>query len=186
MYDASINVVFKVLTFFSSRLCCPYHIIKYERLFVWVVNYLADLSASSPNNCLPIADTRSPTIPNYAVDCVSGAFLMVSRAVYERVGGLDEDYFMYGEDIDWCYRIRAGGYRVWYEGSSVTVHHKGGNGGKRSAHSLYHFYNTMLIYYRKHHAARYPTWLTALLSLVMKCLYACHLTVARIRGRLKP
>lgn len=130
--------------------------------------------------------TYLPNDANYAVDCVSGAFLMISRSVHEHVGGLDEDYFMYGEDIDWCYRIRAAGYRVWYEGSAVTVHHKGGNGGKRSAHSLYHFYNTMLIYYRKHHAARYPTWLTALLSLALKCLYACHLTVARIRGRLKP
>ncbi len=129
--------------------------------------------------------TYLPDNANYAVDCVSGAFLMVSRAVYERVGGLDKDYFMYGKDIDWCYRIRAAGYQVWYEGDVVTVHHKGGNGGKRSAHSLYHFYNTMLIYYRKHHAARYPTWLTALLSIALKCLYACHLTFARIRGRLK-
>ena len=129
--------------------------------------------------------TYLPNDVNYAVDCVSGAFLIVSRAVYERVGGLNEDYFIYGEDIDWCYRIRSAGYQVWYKCSVVTVHHKGGNGGKRSAHSLYHFYNTMLIYYRKHHAARYPGWFSGLLSLALRSLYVGHVGIAHIRRKLK-
>ena len=129
--------------------------------------------------------TYLPENDNYAVDCVSGAFLMTSRDVYESVGGLDEDYFMYGEDIDWCYRIRAEGYQIWYEGAVVTVHHKGGNGGKRSAQSLYHFYNTMLIYYRKHHADQYPGWVTSLLSLTLRGLYAGHARFSGIQAKLQ-
>ena len=90
----------------------------------------------------------------YEVDCVSGAFLMVSATVYKQVGGLDEDFFMYGEDIDWCYRIKQEGYKVWYEGSVVTLHLKGANGGKHSEESLRSFYDTMLLYYQKHYAQK--------------------------------
>lgn len=86
---------------------------------------------------------------SYAVDCICGAFMMVPKAVCQSVGGLDEAFFMYGEDIDWCYRIKKHGYGVWYEGSVTTLHLKGGNGGKRSRDSLYHFYDTMYIYYTR-------------------------------------
>lgn len=85
----------------------------------------------------------------YSVDCLSGAFMMVPRAVVETVGGLDEDFFMYGEDIEWCYRIRRAGFDVWYEGSVSTIHLKGGNGGKRSPDSLKHFYDSMYVYFSK-------------------------------------
>lgn len=86
---------------------------------------------------------------SYPVDCLCGAFILLPRQVYEAVGGLDEDYFMYGEDIDWCYRIKAAGYQIWYEGAVTTVHLKGGNGGKRSRESLWHFYDSMYLYYVK-------------------------------------
>lgn len=91
---------------------------------------------------------------SYPVDCLSGAFMMVPTDVAKKVGPLDEDYFMYGEDIDWCYRVKQKGFKVWYEGKVTTVHLKGGNGGKKSQLSLHSFYATMGIYYRKRHPTR--------------------------------
>lgn len=98
----------------------------------------------SQYNLTYLSDSES-----YPVDCLSGAFLMIPKVVKEVVGGFDDDYFMYGEDIDWCYRIKQAGYEIWYEGKVSTVHVKGGNGGKRSPESLKHFYDSMFLYYVK-------------------------------------
>ncbi len=107
----------------------------------------------------------------YPVDTVSGAFLLFPRSVYQLIGGLDEDYFMYGEDIDFCYRMKQKGFAVWYEGSVTTIHLKGGNGGKKSKASLRHFYDTMGIFFEKHYADRYPRWLLALINRLIHFLY---------------
>ncbi len=110
----------------------------------------------------------------YEVDCVSGAFLMTTQAVYEQVGGLDEDFFMYGEDIDWCYRIKQQGYKVWYEGTVSTLHLKGANGGKHSKESLRSFYDTMLLYYQKHHMDKYPKVFELYLRISLSFMYHLH------------
>lgn len=112
---------------------------------------------------------------SYPVDCLCGAFLMVTRSVVDTVGMLDEDFFMYGEDIDWCYRIKKSGYDVWYEGGVTTVHCKGGNGGKKSRESLRHFYDTMHLYFIKtlgHHPHSLPAWL---LRCVVNIMLRVHL-----------
>ncbi|MCF8567858.1 glycosyltransferase family 2 protein [Alicyclobacillus tolerans] len=104
---------------------------------------------------------------SYPVDTVSGAFMLLSRVVYEQIGGFDEDYFMYGEDIDYCYRMKQNGYKVWYDGGVTTTHLKGGNGGKKSKASLFYFYDTMGIFFEKHYMPRYPPWF----GIVFKNLY---------------
>ena len=48
----------------------------------------------------------------YEIDAVSGSYMMIRKAVYDEVGGLDEDFFMYGEDLDWCYRIQKSGWKI--------------------------------------------------------------------------
>lgn len=121
---------------------------------------------------------------SYEVDSLSGAFMLVPRRVYERVGDLDESYFMYGEDIDWCYRIKQDGYKVWYEGTVQVLHLKGGNGGKRSVASLRSFYDTMLVYYKKHHAKHYPAFVQTLLVVALNLLFYMHLFQTRIRHML--
>jgi N-acetylglucosaminyl-diphospho-decaprenol L-rhamnosyltransferase len=60
-----------------------------------------------------------------------GAALLVPRTVLERVGGFDERYFMYGEDVDWCWRIRDAGYRIWFEADAVVRHVGGASGEQR-------------------------------------------------------
>lgn len=119
---------------------------------------------------------------SYEVDCVSGAFLMTTRGVYEQVGGLDEDFFMYGEDIDWCYRIKQQGYKVWYEGSVITLHLKGANGGKHSKESLRSFYDTMLLYYEKHYGDRYPKYYMYILHLILFLLSQFNRMIRRTLG----
>ncbi len=119
----------------------------------------------------------------YEVDCVSGAFMMVARDAYTRTRGFDEDYFLYGEDIDWCYRIKAAGYAVWYEGAVSTLHVKGGNGGKRSPESLQHFYDTMLLYFRKHHAKRHSRVANVSVAAALHVMRTVHVALWRLRGR---
>lgn len=73
------------------------------------------------------------------VQAVSGACLMVKRTVFEQVGGFSEDYFMYGEDLDLCLKIRRAGYGVWHVPPARLVHHGGGSsggGGSTAAHVL--------------------------------------------------
>ncbi len=90
------------------------------------------------------------------VDCIMGAFMMVPRQVIETVGLLDEDFFMYGEDIDWCYRIKEAGYQIIYYPEVRIFHHKKASGiGKRNPKVIAAFYDSMGIFYRKHYQDKY-------------------------------
>lgn len=113
----------------------------------------------------------------YTVDCISGAFFMTTRNVINKIGVLDEDFFMYGEDLDWCFRIKRAGYLIWYVGKETTIHLKGGNGGKRSIQSLRHFYDTMYLYYTKtlSHSRYSPG--SILLCVVIKLMFYTHVIV---------
>lgn len=88
------------------------------------------------------------------VDCLVGAFMMVKREVLEEVGFLDEDYFMFGEDIDWCYRIKEGGWKIVYYPKAKIIHYKGGSG--RTFKTDYEFHRAMYLFYNKHYRDKYP------------------------------
>jgi GT2 family glycosyltransferase len=90
----------------------------------------------------------------HEVDSLSGAFMMVRREAVEEVGLLDENFFMYGEDIDWCYRFKESGWKVVYYGRAEIIHYKGGSG--RSSKALYEFYNAMRLFYDKHYKDKNP------------------------------
>ncbi|PAV07271.1 glycosyltransferase family 2 protein [Methanosphaera cuniculi] len=89
----------------------------------------------------------------YPVDCLVGAYMLMPRCVYESTGGLDEDYFMYGEDIDLCYKIKQEGYKIIYYGKTTITHFKGASGKNRRL--LYEFHNSMRIFYDKHYKDEY-------------------------------
>lgn len=112
---------------------------------------------------------------SYSVGSLCGAFLMVPRIVYEQVGGLDEKYFMYGEDIDWCRTIANSGHLIWYLGTETTIHLKGGNGGKRSPLSIRSFYDSMTIYFEKYYSYRYRTLTKVLIRMAIRTLKIFHL-----------
>jgi GT2 family glycosyltransferase len=109
---------------------------------------------------------RSPQLARYnltfldpdqpaEVDSVVGAYMQLRREVIERIGLLDETFFMYGEDIDWCYRAKQAGYRVMYYPQAVVLHLKSVV-GKLSPKARFEFYRAMLLFYRKHYRAHTP------------------------------
>ncbi|MER2600510.1 MAG: glycosyltransferase family 2 protein [Caldilineales bacterium] len=89
------------------------------------------------------------------VDSVVGAYMQVRGEAIHQAGLLDETFFMYGEDLDWAYRIKQRGWQVWYN-AAVTVLHVKEAASKGSAKARYEFYRAMLVFYRKHYQATTP------------------------------
>ena len=86
------------------------------------------------------------------VDWVSGACLIVRRDVYEKIGGLDERFFMYSEDVDWCLRIWKAGYRVVYLPIAEIIHLIGQTSGKYPFMPIVERHRSMYKYYKKHYS----------------------------------
>jgi len=103
------------------------------------------------------------------VDCVVGAFMMVRRAAIDQVGLLDESFWMYGEDIDWAFRIKQAGWKVLYY-PRVTVLHVKRAASRQNPRTRLEFQRASLIFYRKHYAATTPRLLhlAVLIGLLVK------------------
>ena len=84
------------------------------------------------------------------IEVISGAFCLLRRKALDQVGLLDEDYFMYGEDIDLSYRLLKGGWQNWYVPYDI-IHYKGESTQKSSFRYVHTFYQAMLIFFRKHY-----------------------------------
>ncbi|QBO58847.1 glycosyltransferase family 2 protein [Chryseobacterium salivictor] len=89
------------------------------------------------------------------VDVVTGAFLLIKKSTYEEIGGLDEKYFMYGEDIDLCFTLLRKNYKNWYYGKSSILHHKGESTVKDLKY-LERFYGAMQIFVDKYYKKQKP------------------------------
>ncbi len=98
------------------------------------------------------------------VDSVVGAYMQVRRDAIDRVGLFDDTFWMYGEDLDWAYRIKQAGWIVKYN-PQVTVKHVKRAASKQSSRAQTEFYRAMLIFYRKHYRATTPLWLHSLIML---------------------
>jgi GT2 family glycosyltransferase len=109
---------------------------------------------------------RNPSIAGYLmtatdenatteVDAVSGACLMVRRAAIDQIHGFDEEYYLYGEDMDFCWRAKSAGWKVVYD-PAATITHFGGQGGtgKKKLYATVEWHRAMWIFYRKHRAPR--------------------------------
>ncbi len=88
------------------------------------------------------------------VDVLAGACMWLRKEAVEKVGMLDEDCFMYGEDIDLSYRIIKGGYKNYYFPETTIIHYKGESTKKGSINYVLVFYNAMIIFARKHFTSR--------------------------------
>lgn len=106
----------------------------------------------------------------YELDAVSGSFMMVRREAYEQVGGLDEDFFMYGEDLDWCYRIQHAGWKNYYVPATKIIHYKGESTRRSSLNEIRTFYQAMHLFVRKHHSTSYlfPSFLRLAISVTSR------------------
>jgi GT2 family glycosyltransferase len=98
------------------------------------------------------------------VDAVNGAFMLVRREAIDQVGHLDERYPTPGlDDLDWCYRLKQSGWKVWYEGGVTVLHVKGSSTGETRGRHRYRtlrynlaFHRALGRFYRKWYAGRYP------------------------------
>lgn len=106
----------------------------------------------------------------HEVDSVTGAFFLVRREVISQVGSLDEDFFMYGEDLDWAYRIKQAGGMILFN-PAVTVFHRKKQSGRENSdlplrrRTESYFYHSMKIFYNKHYRHRYGFLITQLVLL---------------------
>ncbi|KRE51045.1 glycosyltransferase family 2 protein [Paenibacillus sp. Soil724D2] len=95
----------------------------------------------------------------YPIDSLVGAFMLIRREAIEQVGMLDEEFFMYGEDIDWCYRIKEAGWVNYYYPRTQIVHYKGASSRRKPFKIIYEFHRAMILFHNKHYRKKY-SWLT--------------------------
>lgn len=115
---------------------------------------------------LPNRDMSKP----HEIDLCISHFMIIRRNVYEEIKGFDEDFFLYGEDVDFCYRVKEAGYKIMYLPQFAVTHLKGGSVGVRK--TTRHLAkrpkehrvkmqqlttNAMILFVRKHYFGKYPT-----------------------------
>lgn len=126
--------------------------------------YMTGIAKKFPNN--PRFNKYHKSYLNlneiHEIDCLVGAFMMVRREAIDEVGMLDEEFFMYGEDIDWCYRIKEAGWKVYYYPHVSIVHYKGASSKKKPTKIVYEFHRAMYLFHKKHFAKRYNIFINFL------------------------
>lgn len=121
----------------------------------------------------------------HSVDVISGAFMVIPRIVIEKVGFFDEVFFMYGEDIDLCYRIKEVGYRVEYNPYIGTVrHYKGQSSKNLKWKSNYEFFRAMRIFYDKHYNNKYSYALKYIVYGGTWLLFFFKMTIGQLLSRI--
>lgn len=132
--------------------------------------YFSKLAALFPKNSLfaRYHQTYRNLFEEHEIDACSGAAMLVRKSAMDKVGLLDERFFMYAEDLDWCKRFREAGYSIFYYPRVVVIHHKHKSGIKNASQKIarktrMHFYDTMLQYYDKHYRDTYPKFVRTVL-----------------------
>lgn len=114
------------------------------------------------------------------VDWVTGAAIMTRREVLETVGGLDEGYFMYSEELDWCRRVKEGGWRIMYEPAAQIIHYVGQSSEQAVTARHINFQQAKLRYFRKYHGQ----FAAAVLRRFLLLSYASQIAVEGVKGAL--
>lgn len=118
------------------------------------------------------------------VDSVSGAFMLIPKAVLARVGVFDESIFMYAEDIDLCYRIKQSGLKVVYYADVFMIHLKGQSGlHTKNKQVIYHFHNGIKIFYDKYYRDKHNFIVTFLMHSAINIRYILTLARASLRRK---
>jgi len=91
----------------------------------------------------------------YEVDAISGAFMMMRREVFNEIGGFDTKFFMYGEDLDFCYRTQQAGYKVYYFSDTEIIHFKGESTKRSTIDETKLFYDAMHLFVKKHFSSSF-------------------------------
>ena len=108
----------------------------------------------------------------YEVDAISGSFMMFRKDVYEKIGGLDEKFFMYGEDLDFCYRAQKSGYKVFYVHSTQIIHYKGESTKRSGLDETKIFYIAMHLFVKKHLSGSFFVGIILQSAIIFRKLFA--------------
>jgi GT2 family glycosyltransferase len=139
------------------------------------------------------------TSTRHEIDMCIAHFMIVPRKVVGELNGWDEDFFLYGEDVDFCYRVKEKGYKVMYLGDVEVLHYKGAGVGRSSSKDIktasnsskevlskvpYYTIDAMKLFVNKHYKNKYPQWLINFMFLGMKTLLALRKLIAKIKTKL--
>ncbi len=103
----------------------------------------------------------------HEVEVLAGAFMMLRKKTLEQIGLLDEDYFMYGEDIDLSYRITKSGYKNYYFPNTTIIHYKGESTKKTSINYVFIFYRAMITFAQKHYTQKHAQAFSFLINIAI-------------------
>ncbi len=103
----------------------------------------------------------------HEVEILSGAFMLLRKSVLDRIGLLDETFFMYGEDIDLSYRILKAGYKNYYFADTRIIHYKGESTKKSSVNYVFVFYRAMIIFAKKHFSQKNASLFSFLINIAI-------------------
>lgn len=117
----------------------------------------------------------------YPIDAVVGAFMFIRRDALAEVGLLDDTFFMYGEDLDLCYRVKQAGWQVWYWPGVAVRHLKGESARQRPGRMTFEFFRSMHVFYAKHQAAHNPAALNV--CVIAAIWLFCAAALIRVRTR---
>ncbi len=121
----------------------------------------------------------------HEVDILAGAFMFMRAEALQKVGLLDETFFMYGEDVDLSYRIQQGGYHVIYFPETRIIHYKGESTRKTSVNYVFMFYRAMIVFSEKHFSGRQARMYSLLIRLAIY-LRAGVALLSRLAGQVAP
>lgn len=128
---------------------------------------------------------RSQYVRPFPIDHPLGAAMIVRREVVDRLGGFDEGYFMYCEEVDWCYRMRQAGWEVWYTPAAQIVHHGGASTRQTAGPMLIQLHRSRDRFFRRHYGSLFA-W--AAQRIVRVGMYAAARRARReaARGEMEP
>jgi O-antigen biosynthesis protein len=118
----------------------------------------------------------------HEVDVLSGAFMLIRKETLDKIGLLDEDFFMYGEDIDLSYRVIKGGYKNYYFPHTRIIHYKGESTKKSSVNYVFVFYKAMVIFAKKHFSSQHASLFSKLINVAIWFRASLALTMRFIKN----
>jgi len=108
----------------------------------------------------------------YYIDAIIGAFMFFRREAFIEAGGFDTDFFMYGEDLDLCYRLYQNGWKIAYVHSTSIIHYKGESTKRSSINEIKHFYEAMTIFSKKHYSGSFILMFFIKLGILLRSFIA--------------
>jgi GT2 family glycosyltransferase len=122
----------------------------------------------------------------HVIDVLAGAFMLLRKKVLDKIGLLDEAFFMYGEDIDLSYRITQAGYKNYYYPETRIIHYKGESTKKSSVNYVFMFYNAMIIFARKHYSQKNARSFSFMINLAIYLRASISIVTRFVRRILLP